>query len=327
MQSRHPDNYPFDRGVFTLSIDFELIWGTLDKRGPEGFRKVCETERHIIGRLLDLLEEFDISATWCVLGHLFLERCHAIDGRPHPEIVRPRHAWLSEEWFKHDPCSTEMDSPLFYGRSLLSRIVSCRVAQEVGSHSFSHVIFGDEGCSRATAESEIATCVRLAEEVGIQLRAFAYPRNSVGYTNVLREHGFTSYRGPEAHWLEGKRVPHFVMRLARLFDVLIAAEPPVVLPEQVEEGLWNIAGSAMYFPMHGLRRFIPLRLRVARARTGLDAAVTQHKIFHLWFHPTNLAEHSDAMFAGLREILAYACSMRENRQLDIVTLSSLVPTV
>ena len=37
-----------DRGVFTLSLDLELIWGTLDLLGPEAFRQRCEVERQVV---------------------------------------------------------------------------------------------------------------------------------------------------------------------------------------------------------------------------------------------------------------------------------------
>ena len=84
-----------DKGVFTISLDFELIWGTLDLFGPGTFRQACETERGLIERLLDLFVEFDISATWCILGHLFLESCKSENGVKHPEIVPPRHRWCA----------------------------------------------------------------------------------------------------------------------------------------------------------------------------------------------------------------------------------------
>ena len=61
------------KGVFTLSLDFELLWGTVDLHGSERFRRACEIEREVvIDRLLDLLDEHKIPATWCILGHLFL---------------------------------------------------------------------------------------------------------------------------------------------------------------------------------------------------------------------------------------------------------------
>jgi hypothetical protein len=44
-----------ERGAFTLSLDFELIWGTLDIAGLK-FRRHYEAERSVvIDRLLALL--------------------------------------------------------------------------------------------------------------------------------------------------------------------------------------------------------------------------------------------------------------------------------
>jgi hypothetical protein len=243
-----------------------------------------------------------------VLGHLFLESCASAEGQrqKHPEIVPPTHDWCRHDWFHFDPCGTEQTAPVFYGRSLVERIRACPVSQEIGCHSFSHVIFGDPGCSAATAESEISACIRLAEEMGIELRSFAFPRNSVGHLDVLRRHGFSCYRGPDPTWYEKLPCPALVKRALHLWDVLRAGEPPVVQPEMTESGLWNIPGSMIYFPMHGFRRYIPLRLRVLRAVKGLDAAVRRKRVFHLWFHPTNLADDLESMFSGLRCILEHA---------------------
>lgn len=315
-----------DRGVFTLSLDFELIWGTHDLFGPERFRRPCELERTmIIDRLLDLFVEFEISATWCIVGHLFLDRCATEQGIKHPEIARPTHNWYRADWFTYDPSGSEASDPIFYGRSLVEKIRGCAMPQEIGSHSFSHVIFGDQGCSRQTAESEIAACVRAARELGIELRSFAFPRNQVGHLDVLGEYGFTCYRGPEPHWYERDRWPGTVKRLAHLWDVLAATTPPVVKPVFVDAGLWNIPGSMIYFPMHGLRRYIPLSRRVKRAIKGLDTAARQKQIFHLWFHPTNLADQTEKMFEGLREILEHAAGLRAQGALSILPMESLVP--
>ena len=312
------------RGVFTLSLDFELIWGTLDIFGPERFRRACEFERAVvIDTLLGLLREHEVSATWCALGHLFLPSCRREGGTAHPEIVRPRHSWVREDWFHHDPCRDEEAEPIFYGRSLLERIRACPAPQEIGSHGFSHVIFGDPGCSRESAQSELAACVRAAREMGIVPRSFAFPRNRVGHLDLLPAHGFSCYRGPGLRWYERQSSPGGLDRLAHLADVIAAIRPPVVSPRFVREGLWNIPGSMIYFPMHGARRYIPLSVRVRRARKGLQAAARQRKVFHLWFHPTNLADEPEQMFAGLREILLAAADLRQRGELDIEPMGAL----
>ena len=318
------DQMTFPRGVFTLSLDFELIWGALDKRGPDGFRKPCEIERqHVIARLLQLFVEFKLPATWCVVGHLMLDHCDCKNGVKHPSIVPPNHSWM-RDWFAHDPCGDEKSFPLFYGRSLVEKIRDCAVPQEIGSHSFSHVIFGDPGCSLETARTELAACLEAARELGIEMRSFVFPRNSIGHLNALRDHGFRIFRGLEPHWYN--QLPsRMIQRLARLSAVFLAMEPPVGVPERTAEGLWNIPASMLYFPMHGLRRRVPLNLRVARARKGLDAAVRSKKIFHLWFHPTNLSDEMETMFQGLRKIFEYASNLREQGKLDFLPLKALVP--
>jgi len=314
------------KGIFTISLDLELIWGALDLDGPERFRKACEVERGVvIDRLLDLLVEFDISATWCVLGHLFLERCEPEDGLKHPQIARPSHSWYPYDWFRQDPGGDEWSQPLFFGRSLVEKIRSCAVPQEIGCHSFSHIVFGDPGCSREAAESEIAECVRLARQMGIDLRSFAFPRNRVGHLDVLGEYGFTCYRGPEPTWYENTGIAGPLKRLAHLLDVFAAVKPPLVDCEAAEFGLWNIPGSMIYFPSHGIRRFVPMSRRVKRAVKGLNAAAREGRIFHLWFHPTNMADQMEKMFTGLRRILGHARALREQGNLEILPMWALAP--
>jgi hypothetical protein len=317
-----------ERGIFTISLDFELIWGTQDLFGPERFRRACETERAcVINRLLDLFVECDISATWFVVGHLLLDHCEAVGGLKHPEIVRPSHAWMRADWFEHDPGGRDHDGSVFLGRSLVEKVRKCPIPQEIGCHSFSHVVFGDPGCSRATAMSEVAACVALAAGMGMRMRSFAFPRNIVGHADILRQYGFDFYRGPDPEARIFRLLPNSLKRLTNLLKVLAASEPPVGLPETTESGLWMCPGSMVYFPMHGLRRFVPLRPRIKRAIKGLDAAVRQKRIFHFWLHPTNLADEMERMFGGLRSIVEYACELRERGSLDILPMGSIVPRI
>jgi hypothetical protein len=44
-------------GYFTVSFDFELIWGTLDTRGVNGFSRACAVERKLVIDRLPLRSE------------------------------------------------------------------------------------------------------------------------------------------------------------------------------------------------------------------------------------------------------------------------------
>lgn len=141
---------------------------------------------------------------------------------------------------------------------------------------------------------------------------------------MLREFGFTCYRSREPQWYE--KWPEAVKQAGHLFNVLAATEPPVCLPQRDDEGLWHTPASMLYFPMKGKRRyFVPVSVRVKRARKGLDAAVKRKRVFHLWFHPTDMAEEIDRMFSGLRSILEYADNLRRRGELATLPMGALVP--
>jgi len=306
-----------DRGAFTLSLDFELIWGTLDVAGHGFAAAVLFERRRIVRELLSLLDEFEIQATWCTVGHLFLNQC---DGR-HENLARPRHAWDAGDWYRHDPGGSESDDSLFLGRSLVEMIRDCRTPQEIGFHSFSHAIWGDPGCSREVAASEIGACFDAAAWLERRPVSFVFPRNRVGHLDVLANHGIRVFRGPGPRWYERDDNPGPIGRLAHLAEVCLAVGAPTVLPE-LQGPLVNLPGSMIYLPAHGIRRWIPVSRRVRRALSGLEEAADRRRVMHLWFHPTNLADNYDAMMGGLREIFARVRDLRSGGRLDVRTMGS-----
>jgi hypothetical protein len=177
-------------------------------------------------------------------------------------------------------------------------------------------------CSRETARSEIAECVRLASEMGIEMKSFAFPRNRVSHLDVLEEYGFTHYRGPGKNERSENGRPAILRRMGHLFDILNATEPKPVVPER-RNALWNIPGSTIFFSKRGIRRYIPMSLRVRRALKGLNAAVRDRGIFHLWFHPTNMADEIESMFSGLDQVLTYASQLRRNGQIEFLPMGAI----
>src|SRR5579884_4095100 len=142
-----PIHNQYECGIFTVSLDFELIWGTLDLPHYRRFIPLCSIEREeIVGRLLDLFAEFDLSATWCTVGHLFLDHCGE-NCTKHPHPVHSSSGDVLRRM--RDPGTSEAEDPVFYGRKLVELIRNCRIPQEIGSHSFSHRAFTEAKCTRA----------------------------------------------------------------------------------------------------------------------------------------------------------------------------------
>ena len=309
------------KGVFSVSLDFELIWGTIDKPNWRAMRDICLVERQeIVGRLLELFHQYSVSATWCTVGHLFLQSCSAKAGEKHPEIL-DQACIHGGGRFDRDPCSNEGSEPSFYGRQLIRQILDCPTPQEIGSHSFSHANFS--ACTRQSADTELRECVRAAGELGLRLSSFAFPRNRVGHLDVLASHGIEVFRGPDRTWHETAPRRRWYHRLGHLADIALAVTPPTVLPEWNPNGLWDIPGSMLYTPSHGPRRFVPVGLRVSRARKGLRAAARDRRIFHLWFHPTDVVVRKQAMLDGLARVLDTAGELRDKGQLVILPLREI----
>ncbi len=313
----------FDRGVFTLSFDFELVWGSRDLMSD--ISPLVEASRifrsGLFHRLLGRMTQLEVVATWATVGHLFLDHAELGDNGLHPDLIPPRHRWRSAPWLDGVPAGDELSHPEFYAQSLVLQLHEA--GQEIGCHSFSHPIFGDEGCSRKTAHSEVKRCVQCAAELGIPMRSFVFPRNSSGFLDVIAEHGFTCWRGEAPVWYHHPSVPRRVRRAAHFADVALAATPPTVMPVRGPHGLWNIPASGSFFPYSGSRRAIPIPRRVRRAVYGIDRAAAERRISHLWLHPINLADEPEPMLAGLLRVLEHAARLRDEGRLEILPMAAV----
>lgn len=306
--------------TFVLSIDEELIWGSFDLATEAEFAAQYPDLRGTARELLNLLCEFEVSATWAVVGHLFLRSCErGDDGRAHPELVRPRFHWHGRDWFADDPCSDRISRPMWYGEDIVEMLLSTRIPQEIGSHSFSHLVYGDPGCSAEAAASDLNACLEAARRRGISLTSFVFPRNVEGHHDLLKQAGFTCYRGDDPTWF--RPLPSVARRAAHFLDQSLALTPPVHIPEERLPGLWNIPGSMILLPRTGPRRLISVAARVAKAKRGIARAIREEKLFHLWFHPFNLAADRAAMFSALRAILEEAARCRDEGALSIATMA------
>lgn len=301
------------KGVFCLSIDVELLWGRHD-RDWKAFVPVVRQSRSIIKETLELLEKYKIGATWAIVGHLFLDSCQTVKGIKHPEITRPNYVWYQKDWFASDPASSVKNDPGWYGRDII-QLIKKYPRQEIACHSFSHLIFDDSGCNKKAAESDIRTCIALAEKENIHLTSFIFPRNDIGHLSVLKKFEFTAYRGEEMNSLRRTK-------FAKLLTLISPLTPPVHSPTK-NEGLINIPAS-MYLPSsRGLRRFIPNHLIVSAAKRGINRAVKERKIFHLWTHPEDLARERHQRIFALEEILSYAKLLQVKQKLSIVPMASI----
>jgi hypothetical protein len=90
--------------------------------------------------------------------------------------------------------------------------------------------------------------------------------------------------------------------------------------ESAKRWTFNLPGSMFYPPMDGVWRRLPLAARVRQAQRGIGAAVERRGLFHLWFHPFNLAT-SDALLEGLDAIFATVAARIGEGRLECRTMA------
>ncbi|WP_436346757.1 polysaccharide deacetylase family protein [Natronorubrum sp. FCH18a] len=290
-------------GSVVLSLDAELGWGFHDLEDPPDER--VESGRRGWNVMLELLDEFDVPATWAVVGHLMLEDCdgtHADHPAPPGWFERERGSWRDRE-------------DLRFGPDLVTDLLEADADHEFASHTFSHVLFGGAETDRELADAELARATEIAAEWDQSIDSFVYPRNDVDHRDVLADYGISAYRGksPTRDGVRG------------VFDSTLRDHSMLVEPEIDEYGLVNVPASMFLFGFEGPARTVAESVwtdpMLELARRGIDDAVDSDGVFHMWLHPNNLTSERDDR--RMRSILSYLERKRSSTDLAVETMSDV----
>lgn len=282
-----------DMGAFVFSLDTELAWGSVHHGGYANHKEEFDRTRYVIDCLLELFERYGISGTWAVVGKLMLGT-----GEAEPDSSLSNETSPSQTGSY--PWRGENDDHYWHAPDIISRIRSCSVPQEIGSHNYTHMIMGTPGSSAEGFDRELRSCRAVASEREIELKSFVYPRNEVDHLDVLARNGFTSYRGNAPSW--AWHVPGTVgKRVARLADHFLPLSAPVVRATN-ENGIVNIPASYSYLHRTGWARYVPISVRVRKSILTMRKAARSVGIFHLWTHPFNIASDPESLLGGLERI-------------------------
>lgn len=284
-------------GSVVLSIDAELGWGFPDTPVPQ---QRVDAARTGWQALVDMLDRYQVPATWAIVGHLFLAECD----RHHETHPRGPNQFLVER-------TALADRPdLRFAPELIDRVRTAAVDHEIASHSFSHVLFGAEETTTEVARTELEWALEAADDAD-RMHSFVFPRNSIGHRDVLAEWGFGAYRG---------RSPYALSAMRKLATAtILRPRPKLVAPSIDDYGLVNVPASLYLFGFEGRARRLVQPLRgdpiVRHAVRGIDAAAdSDDGIFHLWLHPNNVVD--DAAVERLDRIFQYVDDRRDDLRVE-----------
>ena len=288
-------------GAFCVSIDLELAWGIWDRPDDDYFGKCAARETAIVTALLQRFARHDIRVTWAIVARL-LER----------DDERSR--------------STRHGDRIWYAPHLIDAIRAARPEHDIGSHGHAHRYFPD--MTESEARAELAAARATHDRAGLPFSSFVFPRNQVAHIAALTESGIRVFRSTDRGWFitVRDRVGKLPGRLAHLVDKVVPVAPVTIEPTSHAGNLVELASSMLLLGRAGVRKVIPSGLLARKARAGLDAAVRDHRVFHLWFHPSNFYDNTERQLAVLDNVLEHAGGLVRGGKLDVRTMRDFAVT-
>lgn len=303
-------------GYFLFSLDTELAWGYYDQFRDGLFSTDGHRERENVRRLLEIFDEFNIIATWAVVGHLFYSRCEKCEICP---VIEWKGNYRSfEEIF-------DTDNPLWYGSDVINLLLTKGARHEIAFHGYTHRFFDEEKMTAQEARNEIQEWLRLARRNNIVPHSVVFPRNRAGFLDVFKNAGFSCYRGDELH-PKDYEIP-FIGKALNRIDLVLQIRTPQVYEIKVDPtGLVNLPSSRWLFGMNRKveAAFDALNLHLLRIRRIVKAvkkAAKEGKIIHIWAHPCEF--HTEKDFEKLRYLFKYVSVEMNKGSLQSIGMADL----
>lgn len=322
-------------GAIVISFDFELAWGR--RTGPHQDHAGIERVRDAIDGILEIFEKHHISATWATVGNLMVTKDLCSNGRLTYDMPAPRYSWFQGEWYDGIPALHDDLADQYYAADIVRKLVDCPVHQEIASHTLTHVLIGDDGCSEEVARAEFAKCQEIAGHWDRKLVSVVFPKNLLGHLTTLSDCGYRCYRGTNSEWYWFGCTQHMaigefatpmwrLLRTAtlplRYLDEKLRLPPPLPPVRRVGD-LWEIPHSMFFAGYSGVGKFVSASDRVAKAVRGMRRAARRGRIFHLYTHPHNFLPQPERLLAPFEVICREAAAMRDAGELEVLTMQEV----
>ncbi|MBI1343030.1 MAG: polysaccharide deacetylase family protein [Terrimonas sp.] len=311
------------KGVFTISLDFELFWGVRDHRSLADYGASISKVHEIIPRLLTLFEKYGVHCTWATVGFLFHENKAALlSAMPTllPEYVKK----------EYDPYGyireNELAEEFHFAPDLIRSIAGCP-GQEIATHTYSHFYTLEKNTDANQFRADIKMAKEVASQKGYSLQSIVFPRNQYGeeHIAICRELGVKVYRGNESSVVYkplSRADEHLARRAIRLVDAYLNLTGYHCHPFPGKEGIVNIPASRFLRPYHPRFKWLD-HLKFKRIRKSLQYAAANGLIFHLWWHPHNFGNHTEENFQFLERILQVYKKLQDDRTMESLTLNEI----
>ncbi len=306
-----------ENGKFIISLDFELMYGLTGLYTYPEYKKNIDGVPEAVEKILGLFEEYDISATWAVVGMMFLKgKKELINNLPDR---KPNYK--NKKVSNYEALDDIFDGKAYFASDLISKVAQTK-GQEIATHTFSHYYCDEKGQTKADFDADLSKTIEIHTNLGYEKPvSIIFPKNMVNekYMDVLKKNNIRTYRGTPKIWID--KVPlNILKRMCRLIDIFFNITGyQCFVPEYSE--LINIPASRFLRHYDGINLLEKLKIR--RIKKQMEHAAKNKKCFHLWWHPHNFGNAVEENIKNLREILEYYKQLEQQYDFKSINMKNL----
>jgi peptidoglycan/xylan/chitin deacetylase (PgdA/CDA1 family) len=320
-----------EKGLFVISLDFELYWGIKDSKPfSSPYLNNIKEVKNVVPNLLDKFDQYGVKTTFAIVGMLFLRSFDDLEHKKPKEL--PAYSKTSFSPYLRFDEFKSYDNDCFFAPDLIKQIIKTG-KHEIASHTYSHYYCLEKGQTLEQFRDDLLLANQVAEEQGITLKSLIFPRNQFNkeYLQICKELGYTSVRSVERGWAyqatnqEGNKL---TKRAVKLLDsyLNITGHHIYALSELVNDEVIEIPSSSFLRPYSRKLSFLD-SLRLYRITSSMTAAAKQKKIFHLWWHPHNMGANQAENMLFLDKILQHYKKLKEEYDFESITMKELAEKI
>lgn len=339
------------KGLFTISLDFELHWGGFEKwplqvsgrqlpitdhRKPKTYDQYFLNTREVIPQMLALFKKYDVHVTWATVGMLVHESKVAL--LQNAPTLKPSYQVSNLSAYHYIDTigigEDEENDPFHFAPSLVKQILLAP-HQELGTHTFAHYYCNEAGQTVEQFKEDLRAAQRVAKTFGQTIRSLVFPRNQFNdeYLKVCYAEGITSVRSNPLDWfwkIDSTQNEGMWKRLNRGLDAYfpIGKKNTYSLSQlKVKKGFPVCIPASRLLRPFNPKELVLNKFKIQRIKSEMTRAAKNGEIYHLWWHPHNFGNYPKQSLAGLEEILKHyqVCNNRWNMQsINMGELSALV---
>ncbi|RAW01289.1 polysaccharide deacetylase family protein [Pseudochryseolinea flava] len=332
------------KGIFTISLDFELHWGGFEKwplnRDPNApgidYKTYFHNTRKVIPEMLELFQQHEVHVTWATVGMLFHRSKNEL--LANAPLRRPQYKveQLSAYHYIYTKGigANESDDPFHFAPSLIQKIINTPY-QEIATHTFAHFYCNEEGQTVEDFREDLKAAQRIANTYGKQLKSLVFPRNQFNdqYLKVCLEEGITSVRSNPLDWfwiIKSTERESMWKRLNRGLDAYfsIGKKNTYKLDAiEVRPGYPACIPASRLLRPYSPKELILNQFKIARIKSEMTRAASNGEAYHLWWHPHNFGLYPTQSIAALKDILNHYAYCKKNLNMQSLSMGELATLV